>query len=552
MSKFSIYLKNLIEDSGESISFIARSIEAERTSIHKALTDERILSYKVVQALARHFNLPVDKKKEFFRLYDILLQGEESYENRQAVCSLLNALSSIRFSMLPPPQVDSIELANRLIKGEYAVRNAIRNVLIYEATHTDKANFSMYVPEKLDLTMELMELWLAQCDYSVDALLCFYSNHTSGSKNIQLLRSVIPLCLASRGSYRPYYFCETPKAAALSPMSYYIITPHYLIQLSEDLSMAQIRDDTELIEFYQGFFRNLLECCDPLVRCNSNILEVLQEYISNTSPDSLQIMMPQPCTGRYITPEVIRKYMHNGSMPYKEMYNLVEHHFSVLQQINGTYQTVFTEKGLQDLITTRTMMDLPPQYVPPLENQDIRQMLRYLYDEIDRGSVQGMLVRPTSLQLPDYLSIYVHPKTGLHIYTTNAFVYGAYCCNIHIAEASICRIFYGLCSHLPEAIWSIPKLTPCSCWHSILQKWRYSIHERYLFPRLQSSRTGTAAYRTGCPVPACFWRVHSFSAAQRILAARKSITAYSRSAAASDMPGHQSVFTFKNTNITYC
>ena len=50
-------------------------------------------------------------------------------------------------------------------------------------------------------------------------------------------------------------------------------------------------------------------------------------------------------------------------------------------------------------------------------------------------------MRPTSLQLPDYLSIYVHPKTGLHIYTTNAFVYGAYCCNIHIAEESICRIF---------------------------------------------------------------------------------------------------------------
>lgn len=65
MSKFSIYLKNLIEDSGESISFIARSIEAERTSIHKALTDERILSYKVVQALARHFNLPVIRRKNF-------------------------------------------------------------------------------------------------------------------------------------------------------------------------------------------------------------------------------------------------------------------------------------------------------------------------------------------------------------------------------------------------------------------------------------------------------------------------------------------------------
>lgn len=48
MSKFSIYLKNLIEDSGESIS-------------------------------------------------------------------------SIRFSMLPPPQVDHIDLTERLLKGEYAV-----------------------------------------------------------------------------------------------------------------------------------------------------------------------------------------------------------------------------------------------------------------------------------------------------------------------------------------------------------------------------------------------------------------------------------------------
>ena len=56
MSKFSTYLKRLIADSGESISSLARTIGAERTSIHKALADERILSYKTVQALARHFN----------------------------------------------------------------------------------------------------------------------------------------------------------------------------------------------------------------------------------------------------------------------------------------------------------------------------------------------------------------------------------------------------------------------------------------------------------------------------------------------------------------
>ena len=66
MSKFSTYLKRLIADSGESISSLARTIGAERTSIHKALADERILSYKTVQALARHFNLPLMNEKIFF------------------------------------------------------------------------------------------------------------------------------------------------------------------------------------------------------------------------------------------------------------------------------------------------------------------------------------------------------------------------------------------------------------------------------------------------------------------------------------------------------
>ena len=62
MSKFSEYLRNLINGSGESISAISRSIGAERTSIHKALSDERVLPCKVVQNLARHFNLSLDER----------------------------------------------------------------------------------------------------------------------------------------------------------------------------------------------------------------------------------------------------------------------------------------------------------------------------------------------------------------------------------------------------------------------------------------------------------------------------------------------------------
>ena len=76
MSKFSNYLRKLIDQSGESIASISRNAGIERTSIHKALKDERILSYKAMQILARYFGLCTEERQEFFRLHDISLQGD--------------------------------------------------------------------------------------------------------------------------------------------------------------------------------------------------------------------------------------------------------------------------------------------------------------------------------------------------------------------------------------------------------------------------------------------------------------------------------------------
>lgn len=64
MSKFSNYLRKLIDQSGESIASISRNAGIERTSIHKALKDERILSYKAMQILARYFGLCTEERQE--------------------------------------------------------------------------------------------------------------------------------------------------------------------------------------------------------------------------------------------------------------------------------------------------------------------------------------------------------------------------------------------------------------------------------------------------------------------------------------------------------
>ena len=73
--------------------------------------------------------------------------------------------------MFPPPKVNSLPLTDSLINGEYAVRSIIRSVLIYEVSHHTDVEIQMFLPEKLDLTMEFMELWLNENHFSVSELL---------------------------------------------------------------------------------------------------------------------------------------------------------------------------------------------------------------------------------------------------------------------------------------------------------------------------------------------------------------------------------------------
>lgn len=454
MSKFSNYLKSLIENSGESITFISKQLNIERTSIHKALADERILPYPSVQALAQHFKLPLDQRQEFFRLYDIQLQGEEAYENRQAVCKLLNTLSTIDFKMPAPPEVSAFPETDQFVRGEYAIHSLIRSILIYESSHTPNAEFQLFLPQKLNLTMELMELWLNNRDFSVNELLYFQTSNKAKSasanpEDLQKLGSVIPLCLASKGKYKPYAFTFAPQSFMIYPLSHYIITPSCLILIAEDLSVAQVFKNEQLIHYYQQYFLTLLQRCELWIQCSSNILDVLQEYITGTGPDRLLILMTQPCPSRYITPDIIKKYMQTPNLPYDTMFHLVERHFSVLRNIQKNYLTVFTEKGLADLVQNGILQDLPPEYVPPLAASDIKMMLTELYREMKNDNITCLIVRPTFLQIPDYLSIYTNSQTGLHMYTTNSFIFGAYACDIHISDAALCKTFSDFFLGLP-------------------------------------------------------------------------------------------------------
>ncbi len=448
MSKFSIYLKNQIEKRKEPISSIARSIGAERTSIHKALKDERILSYKVVQALAAHLQLSLEESREFFRLYDMLIQGEDVWYNRTAVCELLDYLSSVSFS--PDSQMSRnaaassamADIEEGLVEGEYSVQNMVYTLLEREAQMDADVCFQMFLPSDTDVSRILMQLWNSGVRFNADQLFCFPTTvNNDYSQYVRILRRIIPMCLIARDSYHPYYFYEHPAFLPVNPLSYYIITPHYLILLSQDQSKALIQSSGRLVKLFSDHFCGLMAYCEPLVSYSTTLPEILKSCSAMHNPKGTLYLMPQPCFGRYYTPEIITKYFRSDSGLTPELYSAVVQYFSLFQTMKNNFHTVFSEKGLQYFAETGIITELPQEYVRPVEVQDRVFLLSRLRDDIAANRVIGRIAHPSSLHIPDCLTLCVDADGNTWFDTTADFIHGAYYCDIHLSEKSFCLAF---------------------------------------------------------------------------------------------------------------
>ena len=94
---------------------ISAKLNISRQAYSNYETGKRIPDLDSLTYLCHIFNLSLDERQEFLRLYYILLQGEETYRNRQAVCELLNHLSSVEFHKIAPPVASKLPSVNSLI-----------------------------------------------------------------------------------------------------------------------------------------------------------------------------------------------------------------------------------------------------------------------------------------------------------------------------------------------------------------------------------------------------------------------------------------------------
>lgn len=464
MSKFSVYLKGILNQRGEPISRIAKNTGLERTSIHKALNDERLLPYTSLRRLCQYLQLTLPQMRELNQYYDILLQGEDTYRIRQEIMSLLSSLSQLHFACRGlysnPDSIQSDQPMLALIYGRPQVEAAIRAVIQSETMDSGTPPIALYLPpDSLDAA-GLFQLWRSGRQFSVRQLVSFLPQNTGTSsrqENLALLKQLLPLSLVSGGQYFAYfYFEQTSALSVVDPMPYFIITSRYLIRLDSKLSVAHFETCPQMIELYQKHFSQMLEECQLLNSYSNDLEQILASYMRGTDSDSYYTIMTQPCLGHYYTRERIQQHFRQDIPQRDALIDLSDQRFARLRNLEGEYYTIFTEEGLHQLATTGIAADLPPELVLPIDRQTRLEMFRSFREDIESGRIKGCIADIEKLPIPPYLTLTCDPRFGVHIYATQGFIEGAYACNLHLEESGMGEAFSDFIRSLPDSKYVYP------------------------------------------------------------------------------------------------
>lgn len=480
VSQFSTYLKLLLDGCGEPIARVARGAGVERTSIHKALKDERTLPYTAVRSLARYLQLDLAQTRELNRCYEMLLYGDDAYGEQRVILDLLAYLSRLAsmagHDAAPVPGARAVgEAASRpgtpgsgahlptpmplpasgVVSGAPAVREALRAMLRAE-TAQPGAVLYLYAPLDDTLADEVMALWGDGCrDFTLRQLVAFAPDRQGSEarrRNLGLLQWLLPLSLASSGRYFAHGFFEgEPGAAGVDPLPFFLATPRAVLRLDKRGTLAHVVVDEALARVYRDRVEATVALCPPLNSYTREPAAILDSYMEGTGTDGYYTIMAQPCPGRYYTREVIERYLAPDIPHRAELVELCDRRFGRLRELSGPYCTIFTEEGLRALAHTGVLADLPADMVPPIDMDTRLAFLSALRADIAADIVTGCMADPSELSIPAYLTFTADAAYGLHVYATQGFEGGAYACNVHIAEPGIGRAFRDFIQLLPAS-----------------------------------------------------------------------------------------------------
>lgn len=307
MSRFSAYLKELVEESGVSHASLARAAGLNRPNFQNILNGSRKPSRKDVNSLLPHLRVNAAQQAKLLELLEGELLGEDIVERRAYVRAMLEQLDQV-FQATPLsrqvwPAVPVSTKDTELISGDAAILNMLAALLAE----------SNRLGGRMVIFPGFPKNWLQKClsilcgldgeKLQIAQLVKFWKAPQSeaAAANLNALSDALPMLLSSRLDYGLWYtytaHVELPHAGVLFPCC--LLLPQAVFLLHRDSQQAMILRGPEFVRCWQEGAQAMLAGAKPLFNRNLDTLNILNYYNGvDTRPHRFGFLEFQPCLVR--------------------------------------------------------------------------------------------------------------------------------------------------------------------------------------------------------------------------------------------------------------
>lgn len=464
MSQFSNQLKSLIEDSGTNIYQLAKKAQLDRTTIHRAIVGERLPSVIFVTKLCDYLRVSPVERKELLDFYAISKVGESVYASRKYIKGMIeridimhsktdNTMFNIEKTVAPDEQINK---DIHVFSGLHSVNNLIHELLEEAIFNEGPSQIDLVVPFDYTFLFDFLHQLYFGCKGNIAIRhIVKLSKNPNGLQNsnfnLEKLLHVLPFAFSVGSGYHPYYYYDNTDVAKdiATMMPYYILTNKCLVTLSADYKTAVLYNNKEIHEMYRIKFEKIVLQTKLFINQPSDCGEMLSTYLSacKDAGQFTHTIEPQPCFARYYTHEMVdaklRSNVEQRDLLRQSLYQL----FDVYKSSSSIPMSLFSIEGLEYLVSTGRMADLPPRFALPFTIEERKYLLQSLRDDIEKDNYIVRAIDISKFSISSVATIQLYGTSGLIFMTSDDN--GIISC--FIDEKSICESFHDFFESLPTS-----------------------------------------------------------------------------------------------------
>ncbi|MGE4507092.1 MAG: helix-turn-helix domain-containing protein [Eubacteriaceae bacterium] len=284
-NRFSIELKNLLNQKGLSIYGLSEEIGIERTRVQKFISGSRHMSLDVFRQIIKILDPAPDKCLELHQLYEWESAGELVFREHQKFIEIFKDFNHFQkeksyflksSKMMFDYEIGDLPLS--FVEGNAQILATIENLFIKEM----KKEKDAHVIISLRWDYAMLEQLILRMDHAdiegglVQNIIPIV-NKKNIDNNLDALKSAFHLACLKNINYEPRFYYTASKKDDISVIfPSYIITSTNLMFIDHDLKSAVIIDRPEVIALYRKKALDILAQAKPLFKKT-----IMEEVVSN-------------------------------------------------------------------------------------------------------------------------------------------------------------------------------------------------------------------------------------------------------------------------------